>query len=177
MRDGQKKTRPQSQLSPGQAVYIQNQRGVGKASKMWDRSGVVLENNGFDKYSIKVDGSSRVIDRHRKYLRFFIPENSQLLRGLQGHTQGGEKLDDAQVDGTPVTVQTPNVRQPNPIVERSLPVAPEATEPPDGGEMNENLTPAPDATVTSEPVVGLRRSGRVRRGNSKYSEDLYDLSQ
>ena len=74
---------------------------------------------------------------------------------------------------TPVTV-TPSVRQPSPIVERNLP---EATEPPDVGEMNENLTPAPDATVTSEPVVGLRRSGRVRRGNSKYSEDLYDLSQ
>ena len=28
-------------------------------------------------------------------------------------------------------------------------VAPEAKEPPDGGEMNENLTPAPDAKVTS----------------------------
>ena len=75
---------------------------------------------------------------------------------------------------TPVTVQTPSVRQPSPIVERNIP---EATEPPDVGEMNENLTPAPDATVTSELVVGLRRSGRVRRGNSKYSEDLYDLSQ
>ena len=141
-------------MSPGQAVYIQNQRGMGKASKMWDRSGVVLENNGFDKYTIKGDGSGRVIDRNRKYLRSFIPENSQLL-------------DDAQVSGTPVTVQAPR-EQPSPIDERILPVAPEATEPPDGGEMNENPTPAPDATVTSDPVVGLRQSGRVRRGNSKY---------
>ena len=77
-------------------------------------------------------------------------------------------MDDAQVDETPVRVQTQSVRQPSPIVERILPVAPEATEPPDGGEMNENLTPAPNATVISEPVVGLRQSGRVRRGNSKY---------
>ena len=56
------KTRPQSQLFPGQAVYIQNQRGMGKASKMWDGSLVMLENKGFDKYTIKVDGSGRVID-------------------------------------------------------------------------------------------------------------------
>ena len=108
---------------------------MGKASKMWDRSEVVLENNGFDKYTIKGDGSDRVIDRNRKYLRSFIPENSQLL-------------DDAQVSGTPVTVQAPR-EQPSPIDERILPVAPEATEPPDGGEMNENFTSAPDATVTS----------------------------
>ena len=63
-------------------------------------------------------------------------------------------MDDAQVDGTPVIVQTPSVRQSSPIVERILPVAPEATEPPDGGEMNENLTPAPDAQVTGYPLSG-----------------------
>ena len=42
-------TKQQPALQPGQSVYIQNQRGLGKASKRWDRSGVVLEDKGFDK--------------------------------------------------------------------------------------------------------------------------------
>jgi len=178
------KTRPQSQLSPGQAVYIQNQRGMGKASKIWDRSGIVLEDNGYDKYTIKVDGSNRVINRNRKYLRCFTPENSQLLRGPRTNTQDNEKSNYAQVDdGTPVTVQTPTASQPNPLVERVSPVPSQATEPPHGGETSESLALVPvpttardDATVKSEPVVGSRRSSRVRHENSKYSRDLYDLS-
>ena len=40
---------------------------MGKASKLLDRSGIVLEDNGYDKYTIKVDGSGRVINRNRKY--------------------------------------------------------------------------------------------------------------
>ena len=66
-------TKSQGILQPGQNVYIQNQRGVGKASKRWDRSGVVLENKGFDKYSVRVDGSGRVTDRNRRFLRAFKP--------------------------------------------------------------------------------------------------------
>ena len=178
------KTRPQSQLSPGQAVYIQNQRGMGKASKIWDRSGIVLEDNGYDKYTIKVDGSNRVINRNRKYLRCFTPENSQLLRGPRTNTQDNEKSNYAQVDdGTPVTVQTPTASQPNPLVERVSPVPSQATEPPHGGETSESLALVPvpttardDAAVKSEPVVGSRRSSRVRHENSKYSRDLYDMS-
>ena len=177
------KTRPQSNLSPGQAVYIQNQRGMGKASKLWDRSGVVLEDNGYDKYTIKVDGSGRVIDRNRKYLRCFTPENSQLLRGPRAHTQDNEKSDYALADGTPVTVRTPSTIQPNPLVEQVLPVASPAAGPPDDREISECLAPVPaptpaqdDATVVSEPAVGSRRSSRVRQENSKYSRDLYDLS-
>ena len=56
-------------------MYIQNQRGLGKAGKRWDRSGVVLEDKGFDKYSVKVDGSGRVTDRNRRFLRAFKPEH------------------------------------------------------------------------------------------------------
>ena len=178
------KTRPLSQLSPGQAVYIQNQRGMGKAGKRWDRSGVVLEDNGYDKYTVKVDGSGRVIDRNRKYLRSFTPENSHLLKGPSAQTQKSQVSDYDQVDRPPVTVQSPGAEQPSPVIEHVLPAAPQMTEPPDGVESSQNLGPAPatipvhvpDATVMSEPVVQLRRSTRVRRENSKYSKDLYDLS-
>ena len=60
-------------------MYIQNQRGLGKASKRWDRSGVVLEDKGFDKYSVKVDGSGRVTDRNRRFLRAFKPAHGPNL--------------------------------------------------------------------------------------------------
>ena len=142
-----------------------------------------MEDNGYDKYTIKVDGSGRVIDRNRKYLRCFTPENSQLLRGPRVHTQDNERSNYAQDDGAPVTVQTPSASQPNHLLERTLPVAPQATEPLNSGERSESLAvvPAPtptqdDATVMSEPVVGSRRSSRVRQENSKYSRELYDLS-
>ena len=175
------KTRPQSQLSPGQAVYIQNQRGVGKAGKRWDRSGVVLEDNGYDKYTIKVDGSGRVIDRNRRYLRSFTPENSQLLRGPNTQNQSSQKSNYVQEDTTPLNIPTLSVRQPSPAVE---PAAPVMTGPPGGVEIGQNSDHVsttvpeniPDTTVMSEPVVQLRRSTRVRHENSKYSKDLYDLS-
>ena len=156
---------------------------MGKAGKRWDRSGVVLEDNGYDKYTVKVDGSGRVIDRNRKYLRSFTPENSHLLKGPSAHTQKSQESDYVQVGRPPVTVQSPSAEQPSPVIEQVLPAVPHMTEPPDGVE---NLSPVPatipvhvpDATVMSEPepVVQLRRSTRVRRENSKYSKDLYDLS-
>ena len=53
--------------------------------------------------------------------------------------------------------------------------------PPGGGENSDPVSSTvpvhvPDGTVMSEPVVELRRSSRVRRENTKYSKDLYDLS-
>ena len=44
-------------LISGQQVFIQNQKAAGKLAKRWDKTGVVLEDHGFDKYSVKVDGS------------------------------------------------------------------------------------------------------------------------
>ena len=158
------KTRPQSQLS-----------------KRWDRSGVVLEDKGFDKYTIKVDGSGRVIDRNRKYLRSFTPEQSQLLRGPSAQTQSSQNSDYTQVDKTPVIVQTPCAEEASPVVETALPGTSHMARPPGGGENSDPVSSTvpvhvPDGTVMSEPVVELRRSTRVRRENTKYSKDLYDLS-
>ena len=52
---------------------IQNQHGAGKIARKWDKTGLVLEDMGFNKYRIKVDGSGRVTDRNRQYLRQFTP--------------------------------------------------------------------------------------------------------
>ena len=64
-------THPLQDLSQGAHVFIQNQRGVGKAIKRWDRTGVVLENEGNDKYMVKVDGSGRVVHRNCRYAKKF----------------------------------------------------------------------------------------------------------
>ena len=55
----------------GQNFFIQNQQGAGKLSIRWDRTGLVIENNGHVKYTVKVDGSGRVVQRNRRYLRGF----------------------------------------------------------------------------------------------------------
>ena len=57
---------------------IQNQHGAGKIAKKWDKTGLVLENMGYNKYCIKVDGSGHVTDRNRQFLCQFTPVTPQL---------------------------------------------------------------------------------------------------
>ena len=71
-------TRDLRPLQPGMKVMIQNQHGAGKIAKKWEKTGLVLENLGYNKYRIKVDGSGRVTDRNRQYLRQFTPVTSTL---------------------------------------------------------------------------------------------------
>ena len=58
-------------LEVGDSVYIQNQ--IGKSPLKWDKSGIVIESNGFDQYIIRTDGSGRLTRRNRKFLRKFTP--------------------------------------------------------------------------------------------------------
>ena len=53
----------------GQKGLIQNQHGAGKIAKKWDRTGQVVEDLGYNKYRVRVDGSGRVSDRNRQFLR------------------------------------------------------------------------------------------------------------
>ena len=75
-------TRDLPALNPGTRVLIQNQYGAGKAAKRWDRSGLVIENLGFNKYRVKIDGSGRVTDRNRQFLKQFTP----VTPGMPGPT-------------------------------------------------------------------------------------------
>ena len=68
-------TRDLPSLELGQHVMVQNQRGVGKQAKKWDRTGIVVECPGYDKYSIRMDCSGNVTDRNRKYLRAFTTDH------------------------------------------------------------------------------------------------------
>ena len=58
-------------------VRVQNQ--TGGAPRRWDRTGVVVGRDlKFDKYWIKMDGSRRVTERNRKFLRQFKPATTGL---------------------------------------------------------------------------------------------------
>ena len=66
-------TRDLKPLKLGSKVIIQNQHGAGKIAKRWDRTGLIIDDLGYNKYSVKVDGSGRVTDRNRQSLRQFTP--------------------------------------------------------------------------------------------------------
>ena len=50
---------------------MQNQSGNNKLR--WDRRGRVVKVNGFDEYTVKLEGSRRLMIRNRKFLRKFNP--------------------------------------------------------------------------------------------------------
>ena len=58
-------------------VRVQNQ--TGNAPRRWDRTGVVVGRRlALDKYWVKMDGSRRVTERNRKFLRQFQPATTGL---------------------------------------------------------------------------------------------------
>ena len=69
-------TRPLPPLNPGDRCYIQNQ--AGNHPKRWNRSGTVLEVLGYDSYLVKVDGSGRVTQRNRRFLRKFTSPSTTI---------------------------------------------------------------------------------------------------
>ena len=74
-------------LKVGQHVNIQNQRGAGKVARRWDRTGVVVEDLGYNKYRVRIDGSGRVTDRNRQFLRLFKPATTTYSPGITKTTR------------------------------------------------------------------------------------------
>ena len=62
-----KHTRELAPLKVGEVVSIQNQQR--NSPLKWDHTGTVVEIGNFDKYTVKVDGSRRLADRSRRFLR------------------------------------------------------------------------------------------------------------
>ena len=100
-------TRDLPALSPGSRVLIQNQYGAGKLAKKWDKSGLVLEDLGYNKYCVKVDGSGRITDRNRQFLRKFTP----MTPSLPGPSPN--------INPTPAGDQNYQPVNPTPVRERS----------------------------------------------------------
>ena len=64
-------SKPLPKLSVGDSVMIQDQT-THKAGR-WTKTGTIVEDQGFDSYTIKVDESNNVTKRNRKFLRLIIP--------------------------------------------------------------------------------------------------------
>ena len=142
---------------------LQNQHGAGKIAKKWDKTGLVLEDLGHNKYRIKVDGSGRVTDRNRQYLRQFTPVTST-LPGPRPETNYipepvAEPTYQPRNNSEPVVQPTPDMIPEVPSTPR--PVVPPQPEPmsPTSPESQSFVTP-PTTPVATEPP---RRSSRITR--------------
>ena len=193
IRDGERwdeHSRSLPPLTTGQHVFIQNQKGAGKQAKRWDRTGIVVEDSGHDKYAIRVDGSGRVLQRNRRYLRSFKPMIPQptMPSTSSRHPEelfgGGIVNEDRSVGGAPRVGGKAADRNIEPVVEPSTmtPLAPQVTDP--GPEPNVSQ----DTAMVREPLTqvgqhasplsspGVRKSNRIRKPNVRYNTEDFELS-
>ena len=184
-------TRDLPPLAPGSKVLIQNQYGAGKMSKKWDKSGMILEDLGFNKYSVKVDGSGRITHRNRQFLRKFTP----VTPSLPGPSPNASYCEPQVNPIPPRTSQNHqpvgnSIPPPEPEVVPALPSPPRPSlqlrEPPSTPESPTFETP-PSSPTTSLPdsVVDQpalpetptlpRRSTRVSRPPDRWSYSQFTV--
>ena len=162
------KTRKLPALKVGQHVNIQNQHGSGKVSKRWDRTGVVVEDLGFDKYRIRVDGSGRVTDRNRRFLRLFKPATFTYLPGLAPHTpnraanvpvnkpsvisEENEQVCDAPMTNPLDTAATMDTQTPMPSQQlATIPGLPSRSQSTPTSTQTTGIQPTPTLSMDSQP--------------------------
>ena len=63
-------------LYVGSRCLLQNQSGT--HPRKWDRSGVIIEVLPHDQYVVRVDGSRRLTQRNRKFLRMYNPASTSI---------------------------------------------------------------------------------------------------
>ena len=190
-------TRDLPPLTPGSRVLIQNQFGAGKLAKKWDKSGLVLEDLGYNKYRVKVDGSGRVTDRNRQFLRKFTP----VTPSLPGPTPNTVINPNPQpVNPIPASSQRNQPFDPSPVIqnipepvvnpEPSSPIAPSHSDTPESPASPSFVTPPsspvqlpdiPEASCPSPNPVPqvqpqVRRSTRIRNPPKRYNPAEYDLT-
>lgn len=184
-------TRDLPPLAPGSKVLIQNQYGAGKMSKKWDKSGMILEDLGFNKYSVKVDGSGRITHRNRQFLRKFTPVTPSLPgpspntsycepqvnpippRTSQNHQPVGNSIPPPEPEVVPALPSPPRpslqLREPP-----STPESPTFETPP-----SSPTTSLPDSVVDQpalpETPTLPRRSTRVSRPPDRWSYSQFTV--
>ena len=152
-------------------VILQNQHGAGKIAKKWDRTGLIIDDLGHNKYRIRVDGSGRVTDRNRQFLRQFTPATPVQPGPRPGNNYYPEPV--------PVPEQTPQVtNDPGPVVHDPEPVAqplPQTPERPVHDPVAPTTPQTPESpasfvTPPTTPIVNIpRRSTRVSKPPEKLS--------
>ena len=158
---------------------LQNQHGAGKASKRWDRTGLVLDDLGHNKYRVKVDGSGRVTYRNRQFLRQFTPVTQaqpgprpdyhppvvdsepqvSLPQSPEPVLSNPEPVVNVpeQQTPTPSPPQTPTPSPSQPVAHPTIPESPSFVTP-------------PSTPVTTTPP---RRSTRVRKPPVRFGYDEF----
>lgn len=92
-------TRDLPKLVEGDKVFIQNQEGVGKAAKKWDKVGVVADDREAhnDTYLVRVLGAGTMTVRNRAYLRKYW--NFDELGKIPKHAVRKDNVDKYCPDG------------------------------------------------------------------------------
>lgn len=168
-------------LTTGQHVFIQNQRGAGKQAKRWDRTGVIVENSGNDKYAIRVDGSGRVLQRNRRFLRSFkpmIPQPTMPSTSVREPDKlfgGGGVNEDVYVEQSPIIDEQVIDKNNDPACETSilLPQGHMVTDPEPIVSQDTTQVRQQDNPQSSPSV---RKSTRIRKPNTKYNAEDFELS-
>ena len=147
-------------------VIIQNQHGAGKIAKKWDRTGLIVDNLGHNKYRIKVDGSGRVTDRNRQFLRQFKPSTPVQPGPRPGNFDFPEPVAEPMppVVSNPEQVvqpapQTPQRQTPEPVVQ-PMPQSPEP----------QSFSTPPTTPIMNSPP---RRSTRVSKPPERWGYEKF----
>ena len=174
-------------LAIGSRVLVQNQYGAGKISKKWDKSGLVVEDLGFNKYRIRIDGSGRMTDRNRQFLRKFTPFTPSLPGPSQNHfpvmpippSENQSFLPPSPVvsePSEPVTLPVPTSPAPSSPPLPSSPPSPTFVTPPSSPVAPDIPSTSPDPpSAPVELPFEPRRSTRVRIPTKRYNPAEYDL--
>ena len=175
-------------LQTGTSVFIQNQ--LGNYPKRWDRRGVVVSDEGYDQYLVRVDGSRRVTCRNRKYLKPFVPYKPSDIVHCDDLNRGGgdmrinnPSIHVSRPDPTPTVVPRgitgcDNVGKPVIGLESQQVGSENPTEQPTSPlrEANDQSVKPVDVQPPTSPVTpDSRRSTRAGRGTtSRFDEYVRD---
>ena len=163
-------------------VLIQNQHGAGKIAKKWDKSGMILEHLGFNKYRVKIDGSGRVTNRNRQFLRKFTPLTPS-LPGPSPNSSSDQQVDpsylESQTTNTPARRHSnqqfdPTLITPETPLSSTSPTSPTSPsfETPPSSPVTVPMSPEiPELPMSPETPVLPRRSGRVSPPPEKLTYD------
>ena len=169
----QEHSRPMPPLFVGDRCYVQNQNGA--HPKRWDRFGTVMDTLGHDSYLIKVDGSGRLTQRNRRFLRKFLPPSMTIQQPIHiprmyefSVPVSGDQPQHAITNDPP---QTDNNSPPPPQTQLQTPSEslPNNTVP---NVVDETLRITPvDSTFIEPPSVAISRHRRTARKPATYEPE------
>ena len=161
-------TKKLGELPVGTEVAVQNQ--TGRFPKKWDKSGVIVENQPYDKVLVRLDGSRNLTTRNRRFVRQIIAPVVPVVEHVMPRVSSPEVVAgdrspsrsfDEEVAGTGPADRLDDVTD-------------------DGGEGQvdaEVPRVESDVAVATPPEMAVNtRPQRDRKPNVRYSNEEYDLT-